>query len=360
MSNLTLNAPINNLSFGNVSIAILREMFKRGLNTNVFPIGGTIDLAAQRPDESFNRWLSSCINEAPKLHSRNDRAIKLWHINGASESYSSKGNDLITFHETDQIGSYEINILKNQNKVFVTSRYTQDIFKTYGIDSTYLPLGFDSHNFYALEKRPKIDGVTSWGMFGKWEDCRKSHGQMLRLWVKKYGNNMKHRLNLSVTNPFLKPEHQNALMAQALEGKTYANLNILPWAQTNAEYNATLQANDIVLCVGAGEGRDLPCYHATALGAWPIAMRAHAYSDYLDDSNAILITPNGKKPANDGIFFHNGKTPYNNGNFFSFADEDFVTAMEEAEKRASDGLNLNGLSLQKQTYKETADVLLNT
>ncbi len=353
-----LSIALNNLSFGSVSIAILREIFARGLTPSVFPIGGQVDLSAQKPDADFNQKLTIAVNDAPRVFSRGQEVIKLWHINQSIESYSNKGNNLITFHEVDQIGPYEINILKNQNKVYVTTKFTQDVFKTYGIESIYFPLGFDSHNFHTLEKRPKIEGVTSWGMFGKWEDCRKSHGQMLRLWVKKYGNNMKHRLNLSVTNPFLKPDQQNALISQALEGKQVSNLNFLPFVQTNAEFNSVLQASDITLSCGAGEGRDLPCYHATALGAWPIAMRAHAYLDYLDDSNAILVHPNGKKVANDNIFFFNGKTPYNNGNFFTFSDEDFVAAMETAEKRAAQGLNIKGMELQKLTYKDTVDVLL--
>lgn len=356
---LTIDFALNDLSFGQTSVAILRELYRRGMNPDIFPLQEQVAIGSQVPDEGFNRWLQHCIAKAPREFSRKNRCWKLWHIRGSFGSYSELGNDLIVFHELDALTSTEINVLKQQRKVYVTSTYTQRVFEMFGIQSTYLPLGFDNHNFKPLEKRPKIDGVTSWGVMGKWEPLRKSHAQVLRAWVKKYGNNAKHRLNLSVTNPFLKPEQLNAMIGQALEGKQFWNLNFLPWQGSNAEYNTTLQAADIVLCMGVGEGRDLPCYHATAMGAWPVALRGTAYLDYLNDENAVLVSPNGKQVAHDGMFFQNGNgNPWNQGNLFTWADEDFVVAMEEAEKRAATGINVKGLELQKVTYRETVDVLI--
>jgi len=356
---MILDLPINNLSFGNVSIAILREFYKRGLSPNVMPMNGQVDLGAQVPDEGFAKWLHQCIGKAQKEASRSAPSVRLWHINGSLPSFSNQGNDLIVFHELDSLTSTEINVLKNQHKVYVTSTYTQQVFKLFGVDSTYLPLGFDSHNFHVLEKRPSIEGVTSFSIFGKWEPLRKSHAQMLRAWVKKYGNNRAHRLNLSITNAFIKPEHLNQMIGQALEGKSYFNVNFLEYQPSNAAFNQVLQAGEIALCMGVGEGRDLPCYHATAMGAWPVAVNATAYKDYLSPDNAVLVNPNGKQVAHDGMFFISGNgNQWNQGNFFTWSDDEFVAAMEEAEKRAKGGLNTKGLDLQKVTYADTVDILL--
>lgn len=355
MKNISVNFPINTVSFGNVSIAILREMFKRGLSPNILPIGGP-DLSSQKHDEEFNKKLSGCLNDAQRCHSRNDDIYRLWHINGSLESYSNHSNKLITFFELDNLTPTEINVLKNQKKIFVTSNYTKDVFKMFNIDSEYLPLGFDSHNFSVLEKRPKIDGVTTFFMGGKLEK-RKGHFKVLNLWAKKYGNNMKYRLNCALHNPFMKPEHMNALISQALDGKSYANINWLPYMNTNLEYNSFLQSGEIYIAMSGGEGRGLPEYHATAMGAWPVALNAHAYKDYLNDNNAVLVNPNGKIPASDGVFFA-PHGPFNIGNIFDFSDEEFIAGCEKAEKLASTGLNTKGLELQSLTYKETVDVLL--
>lgn len=351
-----LDLALNNLSFGQVSVAILRECYKRGLHPNLFPLQGQVDISAQKPDDGFNKWLGNCIGKAQKDHSRKHTAVKLWHMQGALQSYSDVDSRLLTFHELDSITPTEKNVLLNQSRVYVTSTFTQSVFKMFGVDSTYLPLGFDSHNFSVLPDRPHIKDVISFGIGGKLE-MRKGHLKVLNLWAKKYGNKREYRLNAAIHNPFLKPEHLNAMIGQALEGKQYWNINFLPYMGANAEYNQFLQANDIYLAMSGGEGRDLPAYHSVALGSHIVALNAHAYRDYLTEENAVLVNPNGKRPAADGVFFH-PNTPFNSGNFFDFGDDEFVAAMEEAERRAKAGINTKGLDLQKVTYSDTVDILL--
>lgn len=356
-----INAPVNSVSFGNVSVAILREVHKRGLSPSLFPIThdprNPFDLSTQKDDPAFTQWLHACCASAQQRHSRKHRTIRLWHIGDSISSYSEAGNDLLTFFELDQLTPMEINILRQQRKVYLTSRYAQSVFKLFGIESEYLPLGFDAHNFGPLAKKRGIDGVTSFLLAGKLE-ARKGHMQVLRLWAKRYGNNNAYRLNCALHNPFLPPGAFEQMVSQALEGKRYSNIVFLPWAETNAVYNDTLQHSEIVICMSGGEGRDLPCYHATALGAWPVAMRAHAYLDYLTDENAILVNPNGKRPAADGVHFA-AQGQMNIGNLFAASDEDILAGLEEAERRVKTvGLNTKGLDLQKQTYSKAVDILL--
>lgn len=356
MKTPAFNVPVNNLSFGSVSVGILREVYKRGLSPNVFLIGGGADLSSQKPDPEFNTKLQASINDAQTKHSRDDTSMRLWHVNGSLESYSRRDSRLITFFELDSLQPTEVNILRNQDRVYVTSSHTQRTFSDYGIKAEYLPIGFDAHNFNVLEKRPLIDGVTTFCMGGKLEK-RKGHFKTLALWAKKYGNDMRYRLNCALHNPFLKPEHSNALISQALEGKQYNNINWLPYMATNAEYNQFLQSGQIYLAMSGGEGRGLPEYHAAALGAWPVALNAHAYLDYFNAENAVLVNPNSKVPAADGVFFGSAGQ-FNIGNIFDFDGDQFIAACEEAERRAAGGLNTAGLTLQNLTYKDTVDVLL--
>lgn len=355
-SDFAFDLPVNSLSFGAVSVAILRECYKRGLHPNVFPLGGQVDLAAQKPDEGFNKWLGNCINKAQKDHSRKSTAIKLWHINGSLSSYSKTDSRLITFYECNDPTTTEINILKDQDRVYVTNRYTQSILGQFGVNAQYLPLGFDSHNFGALEKRPAIEGVMTTLLLAKLEH-RKHTLRQLSLWAKRYGNRQEYRLNAAIFNPFLKPEHQQQMIAQALEGKQYWNINFLSFMATNAEYNAYLQSGQIVLACSGSEGFGLGEFHAAAMGAWPVTLKAHAYLDHFTDENAVWVSPNGMTPVYDGIHFAAGQ-PFNQGSVFTFSDESWYAAMEEAEKRARTGLNVAGAKLQQQTYTATADVLL--
>lgn len=351
------SAPFNALSLGNVSIALLREMFKRGVSPAVFPImGNNPDLSAQVPDEIFNQRLGAAVSSAHQRYSRKSPCFANWHIGGSLSSPSERGNHLLTWMELDQLTPSEVNTLRQQAKVYVTSRFTQSVMAQYKIQAEYLPIGFDAHNFRVLDKRPKVDGAISFLLAGKLE-ARKGHPQVLRAWAKRFGNNPAFRLNCALHNHFIPPERANAIVTEALEGKQYWNIVFHPWASDNATYNVTLQSSEIVIAMSGGEGRDLPCYHATAMGAWPVAMGAHAYLDYLNEGNAVLIPPNGKRLAADGIHFAQGQ-PFNQGNFYTFDDDAFITGCEEAIKRANSSLNTSGLQLQKTTYSEAVDILL--
>jgi hypothetical protein len=355
-SDWAFDCPLNNLSFGQVSVAILRECYKRGLTPNIFPLQGQVDIGSQTPDEKFNQWLGHCIAKAQKEHGRCHTAYKLWHIQGSLQTYSDTDSRLITFYECNDLQPAEVNILRNQEKVYVTNRYTQGIFKTFGIDAVHLPLGFDAHNFRVLEKRPDVEGAITTILLAKLEN-RKHTLRQLSLWAKRYGNQKEYRLNAAIVNPFIKIEHQQQMIAQALEGKQYWNISFLPFMATNAEYNSYLQSGRVVLACSGSEGFGLGEYHAAAMGAWPVALKAHSYVDHFTDENAVWIKPNGMTPVYDDIHFSRGQ-PFNQGSIFTFSDEDWYAGVEEAHKRARAGLNIKGLELQKQTYAQTVDILL--
>lgn len=356
MTPYCLDLPYNSLSFGNVAVSLTRELFRCGELPPIFQIGPE-DLSAQIPDVEFDQRLHGCVFSAHQRHSRKGTSLRLWHLGGSLTSYVDRGNHLLTFFELDQLTPTELNILRQQAKVYVTSKFSQMVMGQFGIQVEYLPLGFDSHNFHSLAQRPKVDGAISFLLPGKLEK-RKGHFQVLRAWARRYGNNPAYRLNCAVHNPHLPPDRANSMIIEALEGKSYWNIIFHGWTSDNATYNSTLQSSEIVISMSGGEGRDLPCYHATALGAWPVAMKAHAYLDYLTDENAILVNPNGKTPAADGVHFApNG--PFNIGNIFTWADDEFIVACEEAERRVKLlGINTKGMELQKIGYGPAVDILL--
>ena len=55
---LLVNAPINALSFGNVSVNILRELFKKNIDLTFFPIGDKAEMDAyDKIDPDFVKYL---------------------------------------------------------------------------------------------------------------------------------------------------------------------------------------------------------------------------------------------------------------------------------------------------------------
>lgn len=353
------NVPINGVSYGSSSIAILREIYKRGLSPCVFPIGGQIDLSAQKDDQDFNLWLQSCVNKASKYHKREDWSFRLWHISQSMESVSKK-QALYCFHETDQATEEEINIINNQDVCFVSSKYTKEVFDECGAKNViYAPLGFDDYNFYKTNKNYLNPDITTWNLIGKWE-LRKCTEKILKLWVKRFGNDRKYQLNCLVFNHFLTPEVNQGLVNQALEGKRIWNINFFSWLKTNAEVNDLLNAGDINIGgLSSLEGFNLPLFNSLCLGKWAVVLDAHVHKDYCNDKNSFLVPATGKTVAHDGIFFHKDVQKFNQGNWFTFDDDAAIAAFEKALEKAKER-NVEGEKLKEEfSYPKMVDKILN-
>lgn len=352
---LAIHFPFNKTSLGQCSNNIARQFFNKKIDLNIFHIGQP-DHSDLEQEQDFIKWIVSNSIKSEEQHSKKNPLIKLWHINGSLESFSEK-QYLYTFYELDSPTPRELNILKNQEMVFVPSSHYADLFKGFGINCATVPLGFDSNNF----SRTKInysDSRIVFGLAGKLEK-RKHHLKIINAWAKKYGNRHDVFLNCAIFNNFLKPEDQSAMISHALEGKRYFNINFLPWMDSNLSYNQFLNSNHIIIAMSGGESWGLPEFTSVALGKHCIGLKAHGYKDWMNDENSICLTPNGKIPAYDNIFFKEGQ-PFNQGNIFDFSVDEFLDACDVAiSKSQSNPVNESGLKLQTEfTWEKTANLIL--
>lgn len=356
MSKLAFNLPLNSTSLGQVSFSILKEVFKRKKDIFLFPIGG-IDASSQKQDQDFFSWIQNSLQSSYKDYNRNIPIFKLWHLTGSLESFSKK-QVLLSFYEVDSPTNTEINIIKNNEKVLFSSKYTVSIFQSLGLKNVeILPLAFDSEHFKNTNRR-NLDRIQ-FGLFGKLEPQRKRHLKTLSLWAKKYGNNPKYSLNCAIFNHFLDPNVQSQIISQALNGQKYFNINFLNYMPSNEMYNDLLNNTDIVLAMSGGEGWGLPEFQCVALGKHCLGLNAHSYKEWMNEQNSILIDPNGKIPCYDNIFFKQG-LEFNQGNIFDWSEEDFLNGLDLVESRFNiNPINIEGLKLQEQfTYSKMVDQIL--
>lgn len=358
MSKLAFNLPLNSTSLGQVSLSILRELFLRKEEIHLFPIGG-IDLSTQEPNQDFFVWIQNAILSASKEHKRSNPIFKLWHINGSLESFS---NDqvLLSFYEVDTPTTVELNIIKNNKKLLLSSNYAINIFKNYGVDNVdFIPLAFDNLHFKKKAFALKKEGIQ-FGLFGKLEPQRKRHLKVLQAWAKKYGNQQGYFLNCAIYNNFLDPNLQTQIIQQALGGQKYWNINFLSYLPSNEMYNDLLNNTDIVLAMSGGEGWGLPEFQSVALGKHCVGLNAHAYKDWMTPENTVLIDPNSKIPCYDNVFFKQG-AEFNQGNIFDWDEKDFLDGLDKVEARFKNNpVNIEGLKLQdKFTYSKMVDSILN-
>lgn len=353
------NVPVNGVSFGQISTGLLREAYSRGLEPALFPIGNKLDLSSQRDDAAFLDWLKKCIAKGFDEYSREEPCIKLWHLNSQSVESFGDTRHLITFHELDEPTKHELNVVKNNDVVYFTSEFSKKTFEELGAKNLkYLPLFFDSYNFNTRNRTYYSDDRIAFNLCGKFEK-RKHHAKIINAWVKKFGNNKKFYLNCAVFNTFLPPEKNEEMIKVALERKEYFNINFLGHMAKNEIYNDFLNSGDIIIGMSGGEGWGLPEFQSVALGCHSVMLNATGYQSWANKNNSVLVEPNGKIPAYDGIFFSEGKQN-NQGNIFDWDVDDFISACEEAVKRVeASKVNEEGLKLQTEfTASKTLDVLL--
>jgi glycosyltransferase involved in cell wall biosynthesis len=343
---IALNIPLNNVSFGQTSFALIKNLYKRNFNAKIFPIGN-VDLSSQKVDNDLGLWIKNSIDQSLSSFSRKEKIFKLWHLMGSLESFSEK-QVLMSFYELDSPTKQEINIVKNNYKTIFTSKYTCDIFKSVGCDNVeYIPLFFDKNNFNVKQKQYFQDGRITFNLVGKLEK-RKNHKMVIQSWLKKYGNNPKYFLQCAIFNPFLKAEDQQNLINSILEGKRYFNISFLGFMESNETYNDYLNSGDIIIGMSGGEGWGLPEFHSLAIGKHGVILNAHVYKDWANEENACLVDSCGKIEAYDNMFFHKGAVT-NQGNIYMFKEEDFIDSCEKAIKKfESNKINENGLKLQEQ------------
>jgi len=353
---LLVNAPISSLSFGNVSVNILRELFKKNIDLIFFPIGDKAEMEAyDKIEPDFVKYLQSATNDRYSKISKDIPSLKLWHIFGSETRYS-KNQSLFTFHEVSEVTNIEKNLLSLQDRIFVSSNYTKNIFNLNGLDNvTHVPLGFD--NDFQITNKTYLQDKIHFGILGKFEN-RKNTARIIKSWLKLFGNKPEYQLSCAITNPFLdKARFQNELL-KVLEGKQYNNLNFVPYMQTNSEVNDYLNSIDIDLGgLSGAEGWNLPSFNATALGKWSVVINATAHKDWATKDNSILIEPSSLKDCYDDVFFKKGQS-FNQGQFFDISDQEMDNAILKSLSYAKTP-NPEGLKLQKQfTYEKTVETIL--
>lgn len=354
--NFSVNLPINSVSFGQCSIAILRELFKKNLNPCIFPIGQP-DGSSQEISKEFGDWINQCINKAICDHKRKNPILKLWHLNGSLESFSER-QTLMTFYELDNPTQHELNIVRNNEKVIVTSNYTKQIFEENGLSNIYyVPLGFDSYNFNKKDKKYFKDDRIVFNVLGKFEK-RKQHEKVIKSWIKKYGNNPDYFLQCAIYNPFLSQQENEEIVKRLFDNKNYFNIQFLGFMPQNALYNDFLNSASIVIDMGT-EGWSLPSFHSVAMGKHGVLLNCAGIKEWATEENSSLINPNGKIPCYDGKFFVYGQ-PFNQGNIFDFDEEEFLDGCEKAIKKVkTNPINEKGLELQKEfTFSKTLEKIL--
>ena len=328
------------------------------MNVAIFPIGDEIKLDAfDKIDKDFKDWIVSRVQNRFHIVNKDMPTLAMWHING-SETRITPRQYLYTFYEVDEPTLIEQSIVKLQEKTIFSTSHSSSSFRDHGCTNTsHVPIGFDED--FCPTGKSYLPNKVHFGLMGKFEK-RKNTADIIKAWVKKYGNDYNYQLSCCITNPFFKPEQMNQILSQVFEGKSYGNVNFIPYLKTNSEVNEFMNAIDIDLTgLSGAEGWNLPSFNSTCLGKWSIVMNHTSHKEWANKDNSILIEPDKSVPIYDGMFFHKGN-PFNQGSMYTVSEDKMIDSFEKAEKMSGKP-NKKGVNLIKKfNYKNSLNKILET
>ena len=106
MDYINFSGPINSLSFGNVTINMLRELHKLDQKTCFFPVGNNLDFDAyDKLSEDCKSWITDSYHNRLKNLNKDNSSLKMWHLMGSESTVGSR-SFLYTFYEYPLLVSY--------------------------------------------------------------------------------------------------------------------------------------------------------------------------------------------------------------------------------------------------------------
>jgi len=122
---ISFEAPLNQISFGNVSYNFLKEFYKISQKDSSFsfvihPIGEVNLSSFDKIEKDFADWIQSCLNNRFKFLTKDTISLKLWHLNGAQNRICPK-QVLYTFYELDEPTDVERCIVGLQDTTIFSS-----------------------------------------------------------------------------------------------------------------------------------------------------------------------------------------------------------------------------------------------
>lgn len=291
--NITLNAPINKLSYGYVSTYILKELSKNN-TVSLFPIGN-IEFEPQHKD---------CILQAldnAKSFDYNAPCIRIYHQFSLAEMPKCSKRIGFPIFELDTFKHLEKHHLSSCDELFVCSSWAKEVCINNGITIPIhvVPLGVDTKTFV-----PSVASIktTTFLNIGKWE-IRKGHDILIEAFKRAFstdaGSTDDVLLIMCCENPFLTVEGRMAWE------RTYKNpkIRIVPRLQKHSDVAKLMSMADCGIFPSRAEGWNLEALEMLASGKKLIITDYSAHTEFCSSDNAMLVDIDDVEPAVDNIWF---------------------------------------------------------
>ena len=343
---LNLVAPINQLGYGVVGCNVLRALMDQGHTVSYFPIG--------KPTWDSDLPFVKVAADQAKMYNPDAPSIRIWHQNELS--LFPGGGERIGWpiFELNRFDDLERHHLTSVDRLFVCSEWAKSVLVEQGIDKDVeridvIPLGVDTSLFNVNEaaraKRPYwTRHKTVFLNIGKWE-VRKGHNELLEAFCKAFTPEDDVELWMVNDNPFIDMGNE-AWKTKYISSSMGANIKIRDRVRSHVELAELYNQVDFGVFPAHAEGWNLEPLELMACGVPSIVTNYSGHTEFCNDTNSLLVEPNGLESAQDGVWFHG------QGEWCTFEVDELAGQMREAHKRKQD--NAMPYILMGENCKETA------
>ena len=357
-------APINSLSYGIVSLNILKAAIRTGHEVALWPIGGGGDAPPEDHAmlrEAFDRT---------RFFDRAAPCLRIWHQWQMDQMVGKGLHCGLPIFELDKFNDQELHHLRSLDLVFAPSQWAADVLRDNGINNVALaPFGVDRTIFnenppacFVLPYTPPVgdseeglglpeDGATTFLNIGKWE-YRKGHDLLCKAFNHAFEANDDVRLIMCCHNPFLEQNKGNDEWHRWYTGSRLGRrgkiLVLNQRLESQENLAALIHKADCGVFPSRAEGWGMGTMEMLSCGKHVITTDYAAHTEYCTKENAWLIPVKDKEVANDGIWFHG------QGNWAKFEQEqteiliEYMRVIHQTKQAGSLKVNLPGIETAKR------------
>ena len=341
-------APINTVSYGIVSLNILKELSKV-LDVSLWPIG---------EPQITNKNDYDCVFKAvSNAQSYNPQApcIRIWHQFDLAQ-FVGKGPHIgFPIFELDEFTKIEKHHLKSVDRLFVCSNWAKEVVENnlnISPPVSVIPLGVDSTIFKPtpLQDRAKFVFLNC----GKWE-VRKGHDILCEAFNNAFTESDDVELWLMTHNVFLTNEEKRAWEEKYIDNLLFkaGRIKFIPRVDTHEEVYKIMATADCGVFPSRAEGWNLEALEMLATGRPLVITNYSAHKDFCNTENSTLIPTHGTELAFDNKWF------FGQGKWATIKVSEVAKAMRVAYDKGR-MYNQNGVdTATKFSWKNTAKEIVN-
>jgi len=234
--------------------------------------------------------------------------------------------------------------MRHCDRLFVCSEWAKNVVEEEvpKIKVSIVPLGVDRETFNELNNvnRPS----TIFFNCGKWE-VRKGHDLLLDAFNEAFDKNDNVELWMMCDNPFIGEDGNNDWKNRYSKSKMGSKIRFIPYQKTHRDVYNIIRQIDCGVFPARAEGWNLELLECQSCGKTVIATNYAGHSQFINESNAMLLDVDKIVPAEDGIWF------FKQGEWAEPNKDQLVSNMKKVHAKKQNGslsLNLKGVETAKR------------